>query len=835
MVPQLLRDLPQWLVWSEEPNGDKKPRKIPRYISGAKRMGKQGDDADRQSLTIFDAAQRAMTEGHYKGVGFAFLPGDGLIGIDLDKVIDAGSRELAPLAREIVERCASFTEYSPSGLGLHIFVRGQTTTFKSDDIGVEVYCNAQFFTVTGKQFGSAPDDINPISDETLAWLRGLVDEAKETRRQQQRPAQQAAPTAKAPPPAVAGQNDFQRVNDAAMQSLEAWVPSVFPAAKHSAHGYRVRSKDIGRDLEEDISITRDGIVDWGVNETDAHQGRRTPIDLVIEWTASKKPAEALHWLAGLLGLSLAAPRAGSNGGGGLAGAPPPSGSEGGDLPPKPQIRWEAGELPRIVSEAEAALISQNAGLYQRGPMLVRVVRKDGMSVRNFERPAGSLGIVMVDRPYLVEAMTRSACWLRYDARKEDWRPINAPEQAAATYLARNGHWNLPRLLAAISAPTLRPDGTLLQVPGYDARTATWYDPLGLIFPEIPDQPTKRDATLALDALLKALQTFPFQEPADLSVALSLVLCSLVRRSLTSAPLGAISAPVMGSGKTLLADCISILCTGVAAPAMQYPETDEEASKMALAVLAEGDAVVLIDNVERPLDGEWLCAVLTSETYRARMLGRTEMMTVPTSTLFLATGNQLVVQGDLRTRTLLCRIDPQVEKPEQREFKRDMRAWITRHRPRLVAAGLTLMRAYIVSEEKATITPWGRFERWSEMIRAPLVWLGCADPCSSLKALEDDDPQRIQHMRLMTAWEKSLGTGPNTARDALTHATEAQTVDRTLYDAICEIAPERGGGVSPRRFAHWLGRYIGRIVEGKQLVKSGKRDHVQMFSVKKVGI
>jgi hypothetical protein len=110
--------------------------------------------------------------------------------------------------------------------------------------------------------------------------------------------------------------------------------------------------------------------------------------------------------------------------------------------------------------------------------------------------------------------------------------------------------------------------------------------------------------------------------------------------------------------------------------MKYADTDEEATKTMLAVLAEGDQVVLIDNVERPLEGDTLCAVLTSESYRQRVLGRTEMMSVPTTTLFLATGNQLVITGDLRTRALMCRLDPKTEHPERRQFDVELREWMT---------------------------------------------------------------------------------------------------------------------------------------------------------------
>jgi putative DNA primase/helicase len=103
--------------------------------------------------------------------------------------------------------------------------------------------------------------------------------------------------------------------------------------------------------------------------------------------------------------------------------------------------------------------------------------------------------------------------------------------------------------------------------------------------------------------------------------------------------------------------------GCAGLAMQYPSTDEEAEKVALSVLMNGDPVVLIDNIERPLKGAWLCSILTSETHQGRMLGRNEMISVPTTTLFLATGNKLVIEGDLRTRALLCRIDPKHENPQ----------------------------------------------------------------------------------------------------------------------------------------------------------------------------
>ncbi|HOW75564.1 MAG TPA: VapE family protein, partial [Candidatus Competibacteraceae bacterium] len=105
-------------------------------------------------------------------------------------------------------------------------------------------------------------------------------------------------------PSPSGTEDrsfFQRVNDAAMARLAAWVPNLFPFAKPYHAGYRVTSQDLGRALEEDISIVPEGIVDFGVaDQNDPHEGRRTPIALVMEYR--NQPAkQAAHWLCARLG------------------------------------------------------------------------------------------------------------------------------------------------------------------------------------------------------------------------------------------------------------------------------------------------------------------------------------------------------------------------------------------------------------------------------------------------------------------------------------------------------------------------------------------------------
>lgn len=102
---------------------------------------------------------------------------------------------------------------------------------------------------------------------------------------------------------------YGRTNEAAMQNLAAWVPALLPSAREYHDGYRVAQVDLGRQLEEDLSILPVGIVDFGVaDQGDPRDGKRTPIDLVLEWAPLTHdfgeldtPFEAATWLCEQLG------------------------------------------------------------------------------------------------------------------------------------------------------------------------------------------------------------------------------------------------------------------------------------------------------------------------------------------------------------------------------------------------------------------------------------------------------------------------------------------------------------------------------------------------------
>lgn len=230
-VPAALRDRRQWLVWRMESKpGEPKPRKVPYYAGGGRRVGRQGDDSDRGKLVTFDAACVAVGRGVGTGIGFAFLPGDGLIGIDLDNVIDPDTGEIQQRAQDIIRACDSYTEFSPSGRGVHIYSLGETRSHKSNEIGVEMFCGRQFFTVTGRQYPGSRDEVTPIRDQVVERLHRVIDEARgrpQASAQVRDPAMAAdrdrVESALASVPADLGYNDWLAVGMALYDSLGASV------------------------------------------------------------------------------------------------------------------------------------------------------------------------------------------------------------------------------------------------------------------------------------------------------------------------------------------------------------------------------------------------------------------------------------------------------------------------------------------------------------------------------------------------------------------------------------------------------------------------------------
>jgi hypothetical protein len=492
---------------------------------------------------------------------------------------------------------------------------------------------------------------------------------------------------------------------------------------------------------------------------------------------------------------------------------------------KSVITLSPGHLPQIVDAAEQALLHNDTGIYQRFDGLVRVVRlivkvdEEGVG-----RDTGALVLKPISSPWLREQFARVAIWER--PTKEGATRTNPPSEIATTYLARVGEWKLRFLQGITQSPTLRADRTVLQESGYDPASCLLYDPGHMYFPEIAEAPTKEEALEALQILGAPFRDFCFASEADRSVALAAVLIGLVRTMFPSAPLFAIDAPTAGTGKSLLTETIAIIITGHKPAMMSQGKNDEENEKRLSSVLMAGDQVIVIDNCDRPIEGDFLCSMLTQEMVQPRILGKSETRRLPTQCLVLATGNNLVLSGDVTRRTLMCRLDAKVERPDQIQFPFDPRTEALTQRPQLVAAGLTILRAYIAAGYPNTMNKIGSFEAWN-IIRESLVWLECHDPEDTRDRILADDPQKAVLLDLLQLWRQTLGDQRKTLTEIVALAYSDANV-RKLVDEL--TANTRQPYFNARSVGRFLAKHLDRVVGGHALRADADSSGIKRYRV-----
>ncbi len=515
-------------------------------------------------------------------------------------------------------------------------------------------------------------------------------------------------------------------------------------------------------------------------------------------------------------------------------SPPPPPYDG----PLETIRIRAGEIERTVNQSEVALIKAKRGLYQRADAIVAVALSPAKAAHG--REISTLRIVERSDHALLEDLSVSAHFERYDKRAEAHVTADPPMWIVPTLRGRAGRLKLPILSGVISAPTLRADGSVLSAAGYDEKTGLVLEPRGATFPEIPERPTRAEAEHAFERLGNLLSTFPFEEECHRSVALSAILTLCVRPSLPTAPMHAFSAPVAGSGKTKLVDCASMIALGHEAPVISPGATEEEFEKRLGAALLAGAQIVAIDNVSdgKPLAGDLLCQMLSQTVVAPRILGRSEAPSVSTACFVAATGNNLVVRGDLTRRTLMCRLDPHMERPETRVFEWDPLDLAKARRPEYVAAALTVMRAWSVAGMPGAPPALGSFEAWSTLVRGALIWMGAADPVESMCGLREADPVLEETRAVMSQWQEVLRCERVTVAGVIRRASETRSdsyggkpelVHAEFHDALMTVAG-RGGAISGRSLGKWLQARADRIVGGMRILRGEPRSGVATWSI-----
>src|SRR5687768_5862382 len=152
-APDELRTVDQFVCWQEE-DRDGDITKIPYSVHGGR-----ASSTNPKTWAPFEAAIAYAEEHSMSGVGFVFTEDDPYAGIDIDKCRNSETGEIDQWARKIVDALDSYTEISPSGTGLHIFVKATLPGPNNRKGPLEMYESGRYFTLTGGRLSGTPAEI----------------------------------------------------------------------------------------------------------------------------------------------------------------------------------------------------------------------------------------------------------------------------------------------------------------------------------------------------------------------------------------------------------------------------------------------------------------------------------------------------------------------------------------------------------------------------------------------------------------------------------------------------------------------------------------------------
>ncbi len=370
-----------------------------------------------------------------------------------------------------------------------------------------------------------------------------------------------------------------------------------------------------------------------------------------------------------------------------------------------------------------------AGIFRRGDAVVNVPR---IGERGYQPPDDG-----DDGPAQVRTLNATALAAMIDAtfavmrstKDHGLRPALMSKSVTERIIAAPEHVNAIRpLTGVVHTPVLRPDWSMVTEPGYDPATRLLFLPdpqLGTI--NVPLDPGDHDVEAARDLLLHLLSGFPFDSESDRANYIAAMLAPLIRPALptgSTLPLLVLNAPMPGSGKTLLAEILMMLFGGVFRT--RLPDGGDEVRKQITTVLERTTAPVIVwDNIIGTIRSADLAALLTTTMWNDRILGESRDVSQPNDRLWVVTGNNVNLGGDLARRGVWVTIDPNRPNPHLRTgfAIEDMRSYVSDHRADLLSALLTCIRSWVVAGASWDTSRSDTFAGFADVTAAVLAHVG----------------------------------------------------------------------------------------------------------------
>jgi NrS-1 polymerase HBD domain len=808
-IPADLKALDQWLVWRyflKDGDWTKPPL-------DANKSGNAGSSTDPKTWATVEKALSTYQLGTLDGIGLALTEKNGIVGFDLDDCRNPETGDIAPWALKIVEQVPTYWEISTSGTGLRGFGYGRKPGGRCRTGDFEMYSHGRYLCLTGHHLDGTPQTIEAVQASIDLIYAEMF------------PAQDRQPSSNGDSPHTddtAIVDALRRFKNGAKFCRLFDDGDISISPYHGDHSiadqglcrliaFRTQDPDqVDRifrlsalfrqkwELREDY---RDRTIARAITHVrDRYQG--------VSAESNGQPSDEQHTSS-------------------IRDEPPAN------EPQKPRIQIST-DMPVIVDRLEQAIrtMPKAPHVFQRERKL-SVITHEVTPPEWLHRPMDAPAIYPIEAPYLRELASKAAQWERYDDRKkegEKWVKTLPPEWAIHTLMARP-YSRFPILEGLIFAPTIRPDGSILDMPGYDVKTGLYACFKHKAFPPIPQRPTADDARAAIEALKDPFVDFMFARDCHRAATISAI-CTIVCRFAIDGPvpLFGVSATAPGSGKGLAIDAITMSAIGRTAPRWAQTADHEEERKRLFAIAVEGDPVVHIDNVIHPLGSAALDMVMTAQVVKERKMKTLTNETARIYAVLFASGNNLTYKQTLSRRVVPIDLDPGVERPEERaEFTYNpLLPYVYKRWRPLAVHALTIIRAFYVAKQPTQhLTAFGSFESWSKVIREALVWAGEADPCEGRKDMRAESDLDLEALgSLMACWyacyEDTSVDAKKVAQDLkLYTANEGVVKWCDLQESIRTFSlrnPDRQ--LTSLQIAIVLRTYKGRIVKGRRFIRVG---------------
>jgi len=148
-IPNELKEGKVWVCCDES--------KVP--LIPLKRGYQRASSTKATTWRSYEQAIRAyMSNPKVWGLGRVIEADSPYVGVDLDDCRDPETGKLKPRGVEILDALDSYSEVSPSGTGVKVWVRSELAKPQKKE-GVEIYPRGRYFTVTGQRLARYKSEI----------------------------------------------------------------------------------------------------------------------------------------------------------------------------------------------------------------------------------------------------------------------------------------------------------------------------------------------------------------------------------------------------------------------------------------------------------------------------------------------------------------------------------------------------------------------------------------------------------------------------------------------------------------------------------------------------